>query len=32
MTALLLASYALGPVDDLMDDVEDGTENKVQTP
>ena len=29
MIALLLASYALGPVDDMMDNFEDGMENQV---
>ena len=31
MIALLLASYALGPVDDKTDDFEDDMENQVQT-
>jgi hypothetical protein len=31
MIALLLASYAFGPVDDMTDDFKDDTENQVQT-
>lgn len=32
MITLLLASYALGPVDGMTDDFKDDTENQVQTP